>query len=126
MLCLLLAGSGCSSTRQYDGVERPSSELAILIRHEDGYIRKIDGKWRGIGNIKQYNFLPGKHTLMVDWWPIGSFYRSAHDIILSVDLKPGHTYDLIFTADIAKKEWNAFVKDAATGEIVSQKLLHDS
>jgi len=121
-LCLILTSAGCSSTKQYDGPEKPSSSVSILIRHEGGWIHTIDGKWRGIGDLKRYDFLPGEHTLKVYYGPVGSFVHAADYLTLTVNLKPGRTYDLVFTADLAKKKWNAFVIDALSGEMASQQV----
>lgn len=118
----ILAGTGCTAARQYDGPARPSSDVSILIRQQGGWIHTIDGKWRGIGNLKRYEFLPGTHTLKVYYGPVGTFEHAEDYLTMSVDLKPGRTYDLIFTADEAKEKWNAFVIDALTGEMVSRDL----
>src|SRR5882757_9527230 len=108
-LCLILAGTGCTATKQYKGDNKPFSDVAILLRHENGWITEIDGRWWGFGNIERYDFLPGKHTLKVHYGPPEKTYQPRGGITLVVNLKSGHIYDLLFTVDTATKKWNAVV-----------------
>jgi TonB family protein len=122
LLCLLLAGTGCATSKQYPGPKRPSNQIATVICHNGGYLIVIDGKLRGIGLIRKWDLLPGEHVLIVAYTPLGGYYPPPRCLTLQVNLEAGHRYDLDILMDITNDVWSAIVKDKASGKIISKDL----
>lgn len=120
MFCVV----GCSSVKTYDGPSKPRGEIAFLKKSPDSpaVINNIDGKFRGIGNLDSHEFLPGPHVLKIHFVSAvaGTMYYSTDPVILSFNAAPGATYQLEARADSTMKKWIAWIKEEASGSVVSR------
>lgn len=90
--------------------------MAVLI-HERGFltcliIDKIDGEWRGAGQIKRYELLPGERTLQVR---INPALQHAKDRLIRFDARAGETYRFEGDVSFSKSGWTAWVREVSTG-----------
>ncbi|WP_124458614.1 hypothetical protein [Variovorax sp. KBW07] len=119
-----VVASGCTSVRQYEGPERAASEVSVLRlqRGSGAVINEIDGRFRGIGALDRHEFLPGRHTLAVQFMSAATgFLRfSSVPVRLAFDAKAGRDYVLITRTTPGQTAWTAWIVDVLTDEIVAE------
>jgi hypothetical protein len=65
---LIMLVPGCASNRMYSGPALPSNQVAFLERGSDELIlRSFDGRQNFFLNIKEFEILPGKHTVEIGY-----------------------------------------------------------
>jgi hypothetical protein len=123
----LLLLTQCASTYHQPGVENiPPSEVAVInldtaCRDDDClYIWEVDGKWRGIGQVKQYELKPGPHTITFQY--VTRFSVGDDAIIVSFTAEPGHLYWARSNPNGYGRDrtWSPEIFDHATGTVVSK------
>lgn len=125
LLVLLASLAGCSSTYKSPGVaEIPVQEVAIL-KHQDRLkegvlIEAVDGKWRGMGAISEYQLIPGIHSITVK---LNLIMITSAPEVLWFDAKPRGRY--ILKSHIVrgeKMDWHFWIEEQDSGKVVSQRL----
>ena len=105
----------------YDGPQRSASEISTIIPYCAG-ISNIDGKSvYSFGKLdrQRYHVLPGEHTLTVylQWDSL----KSDVQPVLKFTAVAGKAYNLN-TTFLPGRTWKVEIFDAATNEIVSQRI----
>lgn len=130
MLVWVLAG--CALTRDvykgYPGEDRPNVELAI-VRAESARLVGVDGTPVEHPDPKNYYYyearlLPGSHYVTLYAWLPASVLIAPKGYVevvrsFTVDMKPGHVYELHADRAIGTIRVYVWIKDATTGEIVA-------
>ena len=117
------------SSKHYTGPERSADELAILFNSELGspvQINEINGKFRGVGYVKKFEFLPGEVSILAAYNPADKPNPGKLDLECDVSFVP-----LTFMAkantkykidyEIGRSNWTVWVKEENSNKIVSKK-----
>jgi len=117
------------SSKQYTGPERSTDELAILNNSELGnpvQINEINGKFRGVGYVEKFEFLPGEVSILAAYNPADKPTPGKLDLECDVSFVP-----LTFMAKantkykidykIGKVDWTVWVKEETSNKAVSRK-----
>ena len=124
---------GCATTyRTTDARSTPVSQLAVLEHHNPAYshfiISHVDGKYRGLGIIHEYQLTPGIHSIrLTAGIAIGEdrYPKPEHSLIsinpveVTFNALGGNRYVIDVSFDVDRKTWAAFIIDKSTGQIVS-------
>lgn len=108
VLVLTFAVTTCGCTydfyRFYDGPVKPLEEIAVLLAHPPIHIQKIDGKWAGTEEFRQFELLfwdvgrnefhlaPGKHRITLHYSAGSS--KGVEWVTVSHDFSKGHVYQM--------------------------------
>lgn len=102
--------------KEIDG--RKLSEIIDAV----GYETKAEPTDEGKVEIRSFHFLPGEHTIRVDFETSLEFRGEWH---LKFSVVAGHIYETVFVKkDTDAGEWvnGVYIKDISTGKIVSEVI----
>ncbi|MBL3824785.1 MULTISPECIES: hypothetical protein [unclassified Marinobacter] len=119
MVVFLLAG--CATQNQFSGPERPDSELGVLHVDDGLLVERINGKWRGVGLIDTYRFLPGVASVGVkaNWGLVAS-----GRLTLEFEAVAGEEYQLLLIRS-GKNEWTAEIIELSSKTAVTLDKSYD-
>jgi hypothetical protein len=88
-------------------------------------VRRVDGKWRGIGWFRRYELLPGVRTIEFTFFGFDRSSRgttvskSDSDVVVEFEARPGVTY--LMRANVApdKESWRPEIFEKDSGAVVS-------
>lgn len=128
---LLVLLASCASTKQYEGPTRPPEEIAILENTTmtgPVVINQINGNFRGVGIVKQFEFVPGTITLMVTYNPADKPNPGKIDlecdtsyVPVSFSAEAGRRYKIGY--ELEQAQWKVWVLDVESKKIVSDKVV---
>jgi hypothetical protein len=83
-------------------------------------VQEIDGAWRGIGWIRQYELSPGPHTIKFLY--AAPYLRGKTAVIVAFTAEPGHMYTARANANFAQLTWKPEIVDEETKRPISTKI----
>lgn len=126
-LCLsVILVSGCATTYSQDGTELiEASKIAIIDtgsceKEQCPIIQEVDGKWRGIGQFKNYKIMPGMRKLRLIFTARGATAQRA--FLVEFNAEPGRTYIMRANANFGAMNWSPEVLDASSLKVVSKQI----
>lgn len=131
IILTLLLSSCVISSKHYTGPERPTDELAILFNSGLGtpvQINEINGKFRGVGYVEKFEFLPGEVSILAAYNPADKPTPGKLDLECDISFVPltfmakaNTKYQIDY--EIGKVNWTVWVKEEKSNKVITKKQI---